>query len=74
MITFALVTLMLTTTMVDGAETQSVVWNPVPLSVHATFKDCENAYNDISGFPRRPNDIGWPQYNPMLGCKRVNQK
>lgn len=56
---------------ISSVPESKVSWNPVPISVHSTYKECENAYNDLSGFPRRPNDYGWPRYNAMLKCKKV---
>ena len=63
---------MVSTATIDGVDTQTIKWNPVPISTHATHKECENAFNDLSGFARRLDDKGWPQYNPSLRCVKRN--
>ena len=78
MIEYVLLTLMVSTKTINGVDTQSIGWNPTPISVHATYKDCEHAYNDLSGFPRRltdsVNDYGWPKVNAMLRCNKVKNE
>jgi hypothetical protein len=74
MIEYVLLAMMVSTTTVNDVTTQSVKWSPTPISVHATYKECEHAYNDLSGFPRRPDDTGWPRHNSILKCIKVKSK
>ena len=74
MIEYALITLMATN--IEGAT--RIGWNPTPISMHATYKECEHAYNDLSGFPRRitdsVNDYGWHMFNATLRCIKVKNE
>jgi hypothetical protein len=78
MVEYILLTMIMSTTIVNGVTTQSVKWRPTPISVHATYKECEHAYSDLSGVHRRLTDSitshGWPRYNAMLRCKKVTKK
>jgi len=74
MFEYVLVALVVSTANINDVASQSIAWNPVPINTYATYKECENVYNDLSGFPRRPNDYGWPKYNAMLKCVKVNKE
>jgi hypothetical protein len=68
MITYSLLALIMT---VDSHVT-TISWNPVPISEHLSAKECEHAFNDASGYPRRltnsVKDYGWQRYNALYKC------
>jgi hypothetical protein len=68
---YALLSLMLVTTTVDGIGTSVLEWNPEPISVHETWRLCKMAYYDKAGFKRRLTSTTWLQYSPILKCEKI---
>ena len=46
-------------------------WNPEPLSVHETYKECRRALDAKAGFKGRPTGTEWLQYSPVLKCEKI---
>jgi len=68
---YVLLTLMLVTTNINGVATNSIEWNPEPISVHETWRLCKFAYYDKAGFKRRLTETTWLQYSPVLKCEKI---
>jgi hypothetical protein len=68
---YALLTVMLVTTNINGVATHAIEWNPEPVSVHKTWRLCKFAYYDKAGFKRRLTDKTWLRYSPVLKCEKI---
>ena len=68
---YALLSLMIVSTSVNGITTHSLEWNPEPVGVYETWRLCKFAYYDKAGFKRRLTEKTWLEYSPVLKCKKV---
>jgi len=74
MTAYALFTMMLVTTTIPdtGIKTASMEWNPVPISIHQTWRLCRFAEYDAADFKRRLTQKEMVRFSPMHRCRKVN--
>jgi hypothetical protein len=72
MIAYALFTLMvINTTIPDtGITITTLEWNPVPISIHETWRLCRFAEYDAAGFKRRLNETEMVRFSSIYRCKK----
>jgi hypothetical protein len=74
MTAYALFTMMLLQPTIPdtGIKIASIKWNPVPISIHETWRLCRFAEYDAAGFNRRLTETEMVRFSPMHRCKKVN--
>ena len=74
MIVYLIALTMVVSTSVDSTNQQELklAWKVV--SKHATYKECENKFNDLNGFPRRPTDYEPLRFSANMRCHVVKAK
>jgi hypothetical protein len=74
MTAYALFTMMLLQPTIPDTRIKiaSIEWNPVPISIHETWRLCRFAEYDAAGFKRRLTETEMVRFSSIHRCRKVN--